>query len=106
MWPVVSGSVPNRQRTHEIYKQAYEEEKIASGGTNQESGAFATESYADFIQGLARQPSQAKVRILVLAAGNSLRHFAPDRLEPKASEFAGGRAASALNTVVYHFCLT
>lgn len=79
---------PTPSELHEIYKQAYEEEKIASGGTNQESGAFATTSYADFIQGLARQPSQAKVLDFGAGSGELVAALRARSLEADGLEFA------------------
>lgn len=61
---------PNPNELEEIYRQAYEAEKIATGGTNQESGAFVAKSYATYIHTcLGPQPS-AQDRILDYGAGS------------------------------------
>jgi SAM-dependent methyltransferase len=50
---------PTADELDEIYRQAYAEEKIGAGATNQESGDFAVDSYADFmLRALARPGMQ------------------------------------------------
>lgn len=60
---------PTPQELDAIYQQAYAEEKIAAGDTNQESGAFATRSYAEFIRRLAAHPAKAS-KVLDFGAGS------------------------------------
>lgn len=79
---------PTPDELHAIYQQAYEEEKIASGGTNQESGAFATQSYADFIQDLARQPAHASVLDFGAGSGELVAALRDRSIEAEGLEFA------------------
>lgn len=55
----------------EIYRQAYEVERIATGDTNQESGSFATASYVRYVkQWLGLPAVQPGFRIFDYGAGS------------------------------------
>lgn len=58
---------PSPGELEEIYQQAYVEEKIGSGNTNQESGGFAVRTYAEFIQRSLCRPG---ARVLDYGAGS------------------------------------
>ncbi|MDP2240442.1 MAG: class I SAM-dependent methyltransferase [Burkholderiales bacterium] len=58
---------PSLSELEEIYRQAYVEEKIGSGNTNQESGGYAARSYAEFIR---RSLWRTGARVLDYGAGS------------------------------------
>jgi len=58
---------PTENKLIEIYQQAYEAEKIAGGGTNQESGLYAAQSYAEHIR---RHLPDQTMRVLDYGAGS------------------------------------
>jgi len=58
---------PSDSELVEIYKQAYDVERISSGGTNQESGLYAAVSYSSFIRSLVANNS---TRVLDFGAGS------------------------------------
>lgn len=57
---------PSLSELSAIYRDAYETEKIASAGTDQESGPFASKSYGRFI----RLHTQSCARVLDYGAGS------------------------------------
>lgn len=79
---------PTLNELDEIYRQAYETEKIATGFTNQESGSYAAQKYADFIEKhLVSNPRREK-HILDFGAGSGQlvdllrqRHLQADGME-------------------------
>lgn len=58
---------PSESELVEIYRQAYEAEKISGGGTNQESGLHAANSYASFIR---HHLKHSTARVLDYGAGS------------------------------------
>lgn len=58
---------PSPSELEEIYRQAYAEDKVGSGNTNQESGSFAARSYAEFLRRSWWKPG---VRVLDYGAGS------------------------------------
>jgi SAM-dependent methyltransferase len=58
---------PSESELVEIYCRAYEAEKISGGGTNQESGLHAANSYALFIRHLVKNSA---MRVLDYGAGS------------------------------------
>lgn len=58
---------PSPSELEEIYRQAYAEEKIGNGNTNQESGGYAARSYAEFIGRSLWRPG---ARVLDYGAGS------------------------------------
>lgn len=80
--------LPTPDELDAIYKQAYEEEKIASGGTNQESGAFATRSYARFIEALTRRAAHASVLDFGAGSGELVAALRERSIEAEGLEFA------------------
>ena len=64
---VLRAVFPSESELIEIYRQAYEAEKISGGGTNQESGLHAANSYASFIRQHLRNSA---ARVLDYGAGS------------------------------------
>lgn len=58
---------PSESELIEIYRQAYEVEKISGGGTNQESGLYAAHSYSELIRNCVPTPDS---RVLDYGAGS------------------------------------
>lgn len=58
---------PSDRELVEIYRRAYEDERIGRGDTNQESGRYAAKSYAKFIQ---RNLWHQGMRVLDYGAGS------------------------------------
>ena len=64
---VLRAVFPSESELIEIYRQAYEAEKISGGGTNQESGLHAANSYASFIR---HHVKHSATRVLDYGAGS------------------------------------
>lgn len=64
---VLRAVFPSESELIEIYRQAYEAEKISGGGTNQESGLYAAKSYASLIR---HQLKHSTARVLDYGAGS------------------------------------
>jgi SAM-dependent methyltransferase len=59
--------LPSDSELVEIYRQAYDVERISSGGTNQESGLYAAVNYSNFIRSLV---GNNPARVLDFGAGS------------------------------------
>lgn len=78
---------PSPSELEEIYRQAYAEDKIGSGNTNQESGGFAARSYAEFIGRSLWRPG---ARVLDYGAGSGalVEKLRANGMEASGIEFA------------------
>lgn len=78
---------PTPDELDDIYRQAYAEEKIGAGATNQESGDFAVYSYADF---MLREIVRPGMRVLDYgaASGALVERLRRSGIEAEGMEFA------------------